>query len=269
MKKVAILGTGPAGLMAAHAAGVAGALVHIFSMGGEEGATKSRIGGAQFLHQPLPIINDPEKPDAVITYLVAGTVEGYRSKVYGDGDVPFVSMERLPAKHETAAWSLVSTYDKLWDLYGVSANVAEINPEWLIELIESNSFDLIVSTIPRTSICLAHYGLIAETHTFTSQRIRIANEAPWPMPDNTMVYDGTKNVSWYRCSRIFGIPSVEWGESAPAKLPYEDVVTVRKPIRTDCVCFSDKVLFAGRFGEWRKGVLTHDAFKATWKALVG
>lgn len=270
MKKVAILGTGPAGLMAAHAASLTGAMVHIFSMGGSNGPTKSRIGGAQFLHQPMPIINEPLSPDGTIKYLTAGTIEGYRQKVYGDADVPFVSMERLPVDGATDAWSLSATYDTLWDLYcgGNAINVVNISPEWLIELLENIGFDLVVSTIPKTSLCLAHAGLVPDTHTFVSQRIRIANVNSMMFEDNTMVYDGTKDVSWYRASKIFGVCTKEWGEGAPAVLPYEDVVVAKKPIRTDCVCFADKVLFTGRHGAWRKGVLTHDAFKDTWKALT-
>jgi len=269
MKKVAILGTGPAGLAAAHAAGVMGHMVQIFTQGGDDGPTKSRIGGAQFLHIPLPVINDPE-PDAMLTYLTAGTTDGYREKVYGpDGDVPFVSMERIPKGGAVPAWSLIDTYDKLWDVYcsGTSVNVISLDPKRLIDIIERGNFDLVVSTIPKPALCLAHAGLVPEIHAFVSQRIRIANECVLPSPDNQIFYNGTPDVSWYRTSTIFGVGSTEWGAGAPERLPYRDLVSVKKPIRSDCTCFDGKVLFTGRFGLWRKGVLSHEGFIDTMEAL--
>lgn len=271
MKRVAILGAGPAGLMAAHAAAVHGDAVSLFTQGNSEGPTKSRIGGAQYLHQPLPGICNEDQPSGTLQYFMAGTPEGYRQKVYGDADVAFVSAERIPSG-EVPAWSLQETYETLWGLYcsGSSVNVAPMNPETLIELFEKDHFDLVVSTIPKPALCLAHAGMIHTTHTFVSQSVRIANKCAVPTSEhtpNTILYDGTKNTSWYRTSYIFGHGSTEWGAGAPAWLPYENLVTVKKPLHSTCNCFDGKVLFTGRYGAWRKGVLAHEAFKDVWEAL--
>lgn len=273
MKKVAVLGVGPAGLMAAYAASLTpNTFVSLFSAGKEdEGPTRSVIGGAQFLHVGLPGLND-QKPDAMLTYLTAGSAAGYQSKVYGDVEVPFVSMSHVLGGKTCEAWSLVKTYDRLWELLigqGDRANVANINPKWLAELIESKMFDLIISTVPRNSICIAQGWSLQPQHRFASQTIRVWGDAALPqIPDNHICYDGTPNVSWYRTSRIFGVGSTEWSSSAPAKLPYEgEIRKISKPLQTDCNCFNGHVLFTGRYGEWRKGVLTHEAFTATKEAL--
>ena len=41
---------------------------------------------------------------------------------------------------------------------------------------------------------------------------------------------------------------------------------MRKPIATNCDCFPN-VIRAGRFGTWKKGVLTHDAMFNTLREL--
>lgn len=272
MKKVAILGVGPAGLMAGYAASLRpNTFVSFFSSGGDDGPTKSRIGGAQFLHQALPGINN-DRPDAQVKYRTVGGDTIYKEKVYGSADVPFVSMSRVSDGMQVPAWRLQTTYDRLWDLmigHGNRVNVVDVSAAWLAALLDNGTFDLVVSTVPRPSVCLAHAGLIdGRPHTFVSQPIRIMNRPAFDIGDNIMIYDGTRNVSWYRTSNIFGVGSTEWSESAPERLPYDDpIVHVKKPISTDCSCFDGHVLFTGRFGEWRKGVLTHDAFKAVWKAM--
>jgi hypothetical protein len=276
MKKVAILGAGPAGLMAAHAASQFGSLVSIFTQG-VDGPTKSRLGGAQFLHKPIEGINDTFVPDGMLTYRLAGSNDGYQAKVYGEEPVPFVSMERVQDGMIVPAWRLEETYDRLWETYVQSSldhiNVVDVSAAWLMDLIEGGFFDLIVSTIPKTAVCLAHAGLTdGRPHAFVSQSIRIRNECAFEgeaiKAANTIWYDGSKNVSWYRTSMLFGVGSTEWGETAPARLPYDGVIKARKPLRTDCKCFDGRVLFAGRFGRWEKGALTHDAYVETVKALM-
>lgn len=278
MKKVAILGAGPAGLMAAYAASLCpGTFVSIFTQGDDSGPTRSKLGGAQFLHVPLPGDLVSQEPDGVITYRLAGEHMGYQTKVYGAEPVPFVSMERVRDGQEVPAWSLSGIYDRLWEYLITGSehrvNVVDINAAWLIDLCESGTYDHIICTLPRTAVCLGHAGLIERSHTFVSQTIRIRNECAFSeslMPDgtNTIWYDGTRNVSWYRTSMIFGVGSTEWGEGAPEKLPYDRVVKAVKPLRTDCNCFNDHVIFAGRYGRWAKGVLTHDGFIKAWEAIA-
>src|SRR5215470_19138644 len=80
--KVAVLGCGPAGLMAAYACTVEGLTPHIYSK-----PNKSIIIGAQYLHLPIPNITLPE-PEVEIKYVKVGTPEGYARKVYGNEAAP-------------------------------------------------------------------------------------------------------------------------------------------------------------------------------------
>lgn len=177
--------------------------------------------------------------------------------------MPFVSMDGLVDEQTQEAWNLIATYDRLWDLLSADkATVVDVGPAWLDEAIEKQWFDRIISSIPGMSICRAHAGMSNELHHFISQSVRILPECVLDgMPDNTIVYEGTTDRSWYRTSRLFGVGGTEWSNLAPdpGKMFASDLVNVKKPLRTNCTCYPD-ILRVGRYGEWRKGVLTHDAF---------
>lgn len=269
MKAIAILGTGPAGLLAAHACKLAGLPFSLFSVNDKP----SVIGGAQFLHKPIYGIHDAE-PDATLRYTVVGHPDTYKKKVYGDEPVPFVSMSNVTDGQMQNAWNMTKTYEMLWEEIaggGRSVNVMQVGPKDIFDWVEGDKWRHIISTVPRPALCLAHAGLVNEKHRFTVQAIRV-------MPgvsvlgdgfDNTVIYDGTPNTSWYRTSRIFGVGGTEWGSGAPEKLPYEEpIVTIQKPISSTCQCWDGRVVFAGRYGQWKKGVLAHEAFYET-VALIG
>jgi hypothetical protein len=256
MKPIAILGTGPAGLLAAHACEVSRCPYVLFGLG-----AKSILGGAQFLHRAIPGINDND-PDVTLRYLMAGDPRSYQAKVYGTEDVPFTSAARIHSGEEVPAWSLSNTYNQLWSVMEGSINQVTIDARWMADQLDADNFAFVVSTIPRPALCLTHAGMVQDrAHAFVSQPVRISEECAFgDGMDNTIVYDGTPNVSWYRTSRIFGVGGTEWGESAKELKLWTPTITVKKPLRTDCHCWYGRVLFAGRFGTWRKGVLAHEAY---------
>jgi hypothetical protein len=266
MKPIAVVGSGPAGMSAALALRLAGVPFAIFSNTDQP----SRIGGAQFLHHPLPLVCN-EKHDFPIRYTLVGNHQEYQRKVYGDEDVPFVSMSRVTDGEVVPAWSLQSAYEKMFEENGKDINLQVVDARLLDEWIASELFTAIIVSCPKPMVCRAHAGLTQLPHTFVSQPIRIMNESVLGEGyDNTIIYDGTPNVSWYRTSRINGTGSTEWGSGAPAKMPYKNLITVNKPMRTNCSCYGreaqtgfPQVLFVGRFGTWRKGELVHDAFDNT------
>lgn len=271
MKPVLILGSGPAGLMAAHACKITGVPFTVVTQGGADGAHRSKIGGAQFVHNAVPGVMDTE-PEGKLTYHVVGEETGYKHKVYGLSEVPFVSVRNVRDGQVVGVWSIQRAYDRLWDDIaggGSSLHLGNVTPEWLADEIESGRWAHIVSTIPKTAVCIARAGYGDKPHSFVSQAIKIANECMlnYDSTESHIWYDGTQNVSWYRTSQIFGVGSTEWGNDfAERNLPYK-TVPVRKPVSTDCTCFMGKVLFTGRFGAWRKGLLVHHAFSDTWKLL--
>jgi len=264
LKAVAILGCGPAGLLAAHAAALAGQPVAILSYG-----KKSRLGGAQFLHEPIPELTDTE-PDVEITYRRSGSALWYEEKAYGDGARPsFVSFDGVTDGMTQLGWNLRGLYDRLWDQYAAnSITETELSPRKLQEIIDDKLFSLVVSSIPLTHLCKKPQMTTPGGHRFTQQAIMIhPGVCHGGNAENTIWYDGNSDVSWYRSSNLFGVASTEWGVGMAARLPYniESFVRVQKPVSHQCDCWedSDKLIKVGRFGRWQKGVLTHDAFRTT------
>lgn len=269
-KPVAVVGSGPAGMAAAHALRLAGVPFAIFSNTDQP----SVIGGAQFLHHPIPLVCQ-EKPDFLLRYTTVGTEQEYQRKVYGDEEVPFVSMSRITDGEMVPAWSLQRTYELIFDELGKDVNVAHVDAHVMDKWIATEQFSAIIVSCPKPMVCRAHAGLAQLPHTFVSQPVRLMEGSVLGEGfDNTIVYDGTPNVSWYRTSRINGVGSTEWGAGAPAKMPYKNLITVNKPMRTNCTCYGREastsfppVLYVGRYGTWRKGELVHDSFDNTVELL--
>ncbi len=256
MKPIAILGCGPAGLLAAHAVSQRKRQFVIFSR-----PKKSELGGAQFLHEAIPGIceDDPYQ----ITIVTEGTADVYQQKVYGTApNVPFVSFPDKPYSNQDA-WNLLETYERLWSVYSASIVETEVNAMWLQE--NEGRFRMVLSTVPAPAICKTNMGMIPEVHSFQSQRIWVhPTNINKGLPDGTIHYDGTKDRSWYRQSRLFGVGGTEYPIGATP--PVAPLIHARKPLMTNCNCFP-KVVRLGRFGQWRKGVLTHDAFNGAREAV--
>lgn len=261
-KPIAVLGSGPAGLMAAWACVLAERPFVIFSEG-----KKSRLGGAQYLHEPIIGLNDPKEPKAILEYKLRGDVETYQRKAYGDQMLPYPSWGiDSPIQ---PAWPLIDTYEELWHHFGenVETNVARIDPFWVRGAIESGDFSMIFSTIPLPSICLAVHGMIGEFHRFHHQTIHIYPECLEEVEDNTIIYEGTKERSWYRTSRIFGVGGTEWGDQARRPPGYKPMYKDDKPISTTCDCWAGEVYRMGRKGTWDKAAHVHHSFLAALEAL--
>ena len=257
-KSVAILGCGPTGLLAAHAAAMLGWNFRIYSK-----KRKSFLFGSQYLHEPIPGMTDPVA--AVVGYNLVGTPEGYRQKVYGESYDGTVSPEDLAQDHY--AWDIRATYDKLWDAYSGEVEEWEI----VLPMYKSSLYgrlsghDLVISTVPRK--IWAEQG-----DTFASQKVWAIGDAPElgqevpfaPAQDFQIICDGTDDVGWYRLSKVFGYTTIEWPENR--KPPIPNIAIVEKPLWHDSKAASDFV-HIGRYGAWQKGVLTTDAFRQAIKVL--
>jgi hypothetical protein len=89
---------------------------------------------------------------------------------------------------------------------------------------------------------------------------------PIDIPEDTVLCNGSRDVGYYRAARVFGHSSVEWPGARP-KPPLSGVVIFSKPLTTSCTCWEGEILRVGRYGTWTKGVLSHQAYSATSKAL--
>lgn len=251
--KVAILGAGPAGLMAAHGVMSAdpSAFISIFSK-----KTKSALFGAQYLHAPIPGMS-PVESRTIDYRLQGGSSDDYRRKVYGQKWEGSVSPEDLAESHE--GWDIRATYDRLWDTYADDICDTLIDPIALARIVDGG-WDFIINTIPRDVIC-------SRGHTFGSAEVIAAGDAPrygidigkvFRCPEDTVICNAAENPTWYRMSRIFGHTTVEWPMMA-SKVPVRSASLVRKPTFHTCDCWPT-VTHLGRYGSWAKGVLSHEAY---------
>jgi len=269
MKPIAVLGVGPAGLLAAHAVAMSGRPVTIFAAPGGSGKPEpSKINGAQFLHTAIPGIHESDRPDGRVQIIHEGDKDTYRRKVYGDSpDIPFVS---FGVDRFIDAWQMSGTYEALWGLLDIqnAANVKTVDANFIQEALNKNWFERIVSSIPATAI----FKSPAE-HKFLGQTISIwpycAVPNLKPSEEDFVLYDGTEDRSWSRTSMMFGYGGTEFGEGMDkkARTAYHPLISVRKPISNSCTCFPE-VLRVGRMGTWTKGVLAHDGFFATLKMIM-
>ncbi len=253
--KIAILGCGPAGLFAAHAAVESGHDIRILSQ-----PRKSFMRGAQYLHKPIPgLSGDPFR----IYYGLTGGIEGYRAKVYGADSSVEVSPETLVGAAD--AWDIREAYDKAWELYSGVILPWNANRDWVPE-----TFDMVFSTIPAKLLCTTK----DDSCEFRSEMIYSTAKAEEFIgdEDNTVMCSGSPDHSWYRTSRIHGWETSEYPHEPRAfRAILEtgddwEVWEVEKPISTTCSCYPH-VVRSGRYGKWTKGVLSHESYYDMKEAL--
>lgn len=262
MKKVLIMGCGPAGLMAAAAAEDAGFGVVIASK-----KRKSEMFGAQYLHAPIPGVDCG--PPFEVEYLLRGTNSGYRDKVYGPGFRGTVSPEDLGEPH--TGWDIRKAYDALWIRF--ADHILDTNftasgeaSAFVQRLSVEDGFAHYINTMPLPLLC-TNPG-----HAFPSQQVWALGDAPergifCPIKTelNHVICSGEPETSWYRAANILGYNTVEWPTSK--RPPFEGIAAVHKPIATTCDCLPF-VHRMGRYGKWTKGVLSHTAYFETIGGLT-
>jgi hypothetical protein len=249
--KVLILGAGPSGLMAAHAAAIMNHDVVILSKN-----RKSYMRGAQYLHMPIPMYS---KSPFVVDYRLEGTAEGYRDKVYGPDPRIDVSPSSLTGQH--FAWDIREAYDGLWDTYSPFIVDVDLTGRKVEEAIQHYTPDMVFSSIPGNALC------VDPNHHFQTEQVWVTEM--WrgeSAVDNTVVCSGFDDDPWYRTSRIHGWANTEYPNSHKPPLSEDKVHSVLKPIKTNCDCHP-QILRTGRYGTWTKGVLSHSSFYDTVRLI--
>jgi hypothetical protein len=255
-----VLGCGPAGLFAATALEQNGHSVRVISR-----KRKSEIFGTQYLHAPIPELT-PEVPQARVEYRLTGTVEAYREKVYGE------SMPNLPVSPQTLdydhdAWDIRAAYEKAWERWEPRIeDVRFVTPD-IAKSIAHSGVHRVLSTIPAFRLCED------SDHQFASQRIWAAGDAPerglfCPVDvaeEGQILCDGTRDVGWYRQSRVFGFRTVEWPYREERRPPISGLSLIDKPLFTNCDCPAKNIVRLGRYGAWTKGILSHSAYQEAAK----
>jgi hypothetical protein len=246
--KVIVVGCGPAGLAAAHAAVGQYCEVVVY-------APKSKRDqiGPLLLQRPIPGINQ-DHPDFTLRQIVIdGSILDYRYKLYGDVNIGIngdILREHLPG------WDHRKTYDKLWDMYEHIIEHRWVTPDELSRLHEQA--DLVVSTANAQSMCQV------SSHNFIAQPIIIARRASLPnQPDNLTVFNGGDRYDWVRSAIIGGNASTEWPVTVGFK-PGSKLIS--KPIATDCTCFPH-ILRTGRYGAWKNETWVDTAYWDTFSTI--
>jgi len=246
MGEIAILGCGPAGLLAAWAAHEQGFIPDIISQ-----KVKSEIPGSQRLHQKIPGVT-PDYPDSVAQVIRLGTAEGYAEKVYGD-PARYTGWPHYDTIYNS--WNVYTAYDKLWAFFENRISDHTVMPNNLTEIL--NGYDLVLSTLPMPTLC--HRG-----HNFEAVPFWIKT-LPTPQIDmgrEIYVYNGLPLDSWYRWSILGGKTSIEgaWAPPVGAEVG-------QKAIDNDCDCWPGMVRL-GRWAQWKHGILMHDAYLGAIEAIT-
>ena len=263
--EVMILGAGPAGLLAAHAADRAGYKFTVYSRPDKHDGKrpeKSRLYGCQYLHKLPPGIS-PDVRQQRVRYLLDGSPAAYRRKVYGDAWDGKVSPDEYGPEEDHTAYDLRYVYDVLWNRYSSAIVPTVVGPD-MADVLFKTTKTIIFSSIPAPDLCRR-----PEHHKFLTQDVYASGSSPTStppitVPDGTVVCNGSPHTAWYRAATVFGHTTVEWpGGRRP---PFDGVVPVRKPLATDCNCRdgasrrSNRWHRIGRYGTWTKSVLVHTAY---------
>lgn len=246
MKRVAILGCGPAGLLCAHAVEREGGEPLIYSI-----RQKSEIPGSMHLQEHIPGLTSPY-PDNTALFVRLGTAEGYAEKVYGD---PTRETGWNNYNMIYPSWNVHRAYEALWQRYERVIIHAEVDKPWLRGLLDSGSVDVVISTLPAKNLCLRR-------HNFGYVPFWIQ---PLETPEidrgrEVVVFNGFPKDDWYRWSILGGVCSIEY--MRPQKGAFEG----KKAISSDCDCWPE-VIRAGRWANWKHGVLLHHAFHTAEEAM--
>jgi hypothetical protein len=248
--EVIVLGAGPAGLAAAHAAVGLGADVRIISP-----KKKTPQRGPIMLHRPIPGINTEQPTGYVAQLVIGGSILDYRLKLYGDVNIS-INGDILDPGFST--WPVPEAYDKMWELYsGLIEN--RMVSTWEVDILERQC-DMMVSTAPLPDLCRW-----PDKHWFSSVPIALFFHTSYPnQPENTVIYNAYPDIDWVRSSSIFGEKVTEY---KPEDVPRKPDLTIHKPLATNCDCHP-YVLRTGRFGKWRNETWIDHAYHDTRNALI-
>src|SRR6185369_360410 len=258
-----VLGCGPAGLFAAHAAKSRGADVHIFSK-----KRRSEMYGAQYLHSGIPGLTDDQQAGTV-EYRLIGELDDYLTKVYGEviPERSAISKDKLVGVYP--AWDIRRAYHAAFERYREDIMNEPLSAASMMPIIMEFRPALVISTIPAPTLCTNPNG-----HAFDTRKIWAVGDAPErgifaPRPNeepNVIWYNGESSPAWYRYSLINGYAAMEWPETVK---PFADnLAEVQKPIATSCDCWMGakrtRVVRMGRYGAWNRHGHSHQAY---WRTL--
>jgi hypothetical protein len=246
---VTVIGAGPSGLAAAHAAVGMGCFVRILAP-----KEKTPQRGPIMLHRPIPGINTTHPSGYVRQLVIGGSILDYRLRLYGDVNISISGDILDPGFH---TWPVPEAYDKMWELYEKHIEDRFLYPGD-IDLICKES-DLVINTAPIKNLCQER-----RVHVFKSQPVALVFSTSYPnQPDNTVIYNARDDYKWVRSSLIFGEGVTEY----KVEDYFEPDLVIYKPLSTNCNCHP-KMLRTGRFGKWHNETWIDHSYYETRSTLV-
>lgn len=256
-----ILGAGPSGMMAAHAASHRGYHVTIWDRDPDK---TRRNSGVYFLHEDcflaLDAVDVQQRVLGSDGMSSAELAAAYGDKVYGSAaKVSKVSVVGANSQTVIRGYNSGQAIARLWDFYGGQVekqNVADLHEvQWGLE-----RYDVVISTIP-FPVLFPYVGV-------SSEQVWIKwGQAP---PDEAFVfYNVNPHAPWYRCSAIFGVFTMEYAHGyKPTRTKGYRVGQVTKVIRRhrDPIV-PERLILTGRYGAWNKSFLTHTVFSHVLQEL--
>ncbi|KKN86942.1 hypothetical protein LCGC14_0265050 [marine sediment metagenome] len=258
--RIAILGAGPSGMMAAHAASECGNYVDIFDADPNK---SKRNAGVFFLHASC---NLPLTPTSIQQRLLGAegmlsrnVALAYGQKVYG---IPSVKNSVLGPRQvpEIQGYNAGTAINMLWDLYGKQVQTKAIEDLHDIgELLRE--YDRVISTIPLHHL---YSGLDYESATLWIRGGKAPDGEAW------ILYNINEHCDWYRCSAIWGTFTMEYRAGyIPVRRPEYNYFEVTKVVgRRNIPAHSERLLFTGRYGAWDKTILTHMVYDRVLEWLL-
>ena len=250
MNTICILGAGPSGMMAAHAAVNNGYDIHILDKDPDK---TRRNSGVYYLHSQCDlalsstilhqrVIGDKDMPQEEV-------LEAYRKKVYGDLDVGSSSILEARYNPDIEVYNSSEAIEHLWQMYGHTIQKYTIGSMFHLKVFREDYVG-VVSTIPAEILFPESnlYSIPAYVHPSTS-----------PMQESFIYYNVSKTIPWYRCSAVFGSFVAEYSSEVDKKEEYKTVVKVigkDKPLPVH-----DWLISTGRYGAWDKSFLTDTVYR--------
>lgn len=290
--KIAILGAGPSGMMAAHAASDRGHEIEIFDRDPDQSRKNS---GIFFLHSPcnLPLRG------RMLRQTVLG-VEGmtstdamalaYGLKVYGE---PVLKNSVLSAyvNKEVLIYNAGQALNFLWDMYGHFVTMRDIAGAVDVRTF-LQKFDKVICTIPAPAVFSDCDGA---DFKYTELWIKASSAPPdefWAM------YNVNPQIEWYRCSALFGqftmeyaygfdisrhldvqsekeeVKSIDYNGGNFANVRksenWDRYFKVKKVISSNMKLDEDlhgEIFYTGRYGAWDKTCLMDGVYNRTLRWL--
>jgi hypothetical protein len=256
--KIAVLGAGPSGMMAAHAVSQYGHYLDIYDAAPDKARRNS---GVYYLHSDCDLLLD----SAVIKQGIIGAygktnselAELYGEKVYGE-KIRKVSILSAFEK-EVVGYNSGQGIDRLWDLYGKQINEFEVSGiDTVHRLLEK--YDKVISTIP------AYILFPEESCRAVKTWIKVGKA---PENEAFVFYNINPYCSWYRCSAMFGIFIQEYGFNfEPEKNAEYSYHQANKVIGEGISSPYQDLFLTGRYGAWDKSCLTDAVYHRTLEWLL-